>query len=75
MLLNILAIYLIGIVVVGFLMLATFCENDLPLTDGMALATIVFYPIVAVALLIYGIIIAIKGLLDFIIVLFKGEIF
>lgn len=75
MLLNILAIYLIGIVVVGFSMLATFCEKDIPLTDEMALAVVVFYPIVAVALLIYGTIITTKGLLDFIIVLFKEEMF
>ena len=75
MLSNILIIYLIGIVLLGFSTLAVLCENDVSLTDGMALAIIIFYPIVLVTLLIYYIIVAIKGLLAFVILLFKGEMF
>lgn len=75
MLLNILIAYFVGGVVMGIPILAICEEKDLPLTNEMALAIIVFYPIVVVALLIYGIIKAIQGLLAFIISLFKGEIF
>lgn len=60
MLLIILCVYLFGGVLIGLPMLEICYEKDLPLTDKMCLAVIVFYPIVIVALLIYGTIIAIK---------------
>lgn len=75
MLPTILLAYSTGAILIGLPILAICVEKDLPLTDEMALAVIVFYPIVVIALLIYGIIKAIQGLLAFIILLFKGEIF
>ena len=74
-LLGILFSYLIGLIFVGIPMLALFYEKNLDLTDEMALAVIVFYPIVIVLLLIYGTIIAIRCLLNFIKLLFKGGLF
>lgn len=56
-------------------MLVSYDVNNPSLTNEMALAILIFYPIVVVALLIYSIIKAIQGLLAFIILLFKGEIF
>lgn len=75
MLLSILVVYIVGALSIGVPMLGIFYEQNLPLSNKMAFATIIFYPIVVVALLIYGTIIAIKGLLDFIKLLFKGGLF
>lgn len=68
-------IYLLGIIFIGFPIVGVCFGKNLPLSNEMALGIILFYPIVVVALLIYGTIIAIKGLLDFIKLLFKGGLF
>ena len=73
MLLTILTAYVVGGVVIGLPILAYFCAKDIPLTDEMALAVVLFYPIVLVALLIYSIVVAIKGLLAFIILYYLKE--
>lgn len=70
-----LIIYLMGIVGIGFPILVLYEAKGLSLTDEMALAILIFYPIAAIALLISGTIKAIKGLSDVIKLLFKGELF
>ena len=75
MFLGILFIYLMGIVGIGLPILALCEEKDLSLTDEMALAILIFYPITAIALLISSTIKAIKGLSNVIKLIFKGELF
>lgn len=68
-------IYLLGIIFIGFPIVGVCFGKNLPLSNEMALGIILFYPIVAIVMLICGTIIGIKGLLDFIKLLFKGGIF
>lgn len=67
-------LYLMGIVIVGIPLLYVLADKYPKLTDNMALAIFLAYPIVAVILLIKVIFLILKGLVDLTILLFKGGI-
>jgi hypothetical protein len=68
----IIPLYLVGIVVVAIPLLYVLADKYPTLTDNMALAIFLAYPIVVVILIIKVIFLALKGLVDLTILLFKG---
>ncbi len=67
-------LYLMGMALVAIPLLYILADKYPTLTNNMALAIFLAYPIVIVILLIKVIFLALKGLIDLTILLFKGGI-
>ena len=65
-------LYLMGILLVAIPLLYVLAGKYPTLTDNMALAIFLVYPIIIVLLLIKVIFLTLKGLIDLIKLLFKG---